>query len=122
MKVRGLLCGLMTLIALPLGAGGRLTMTASPAVSFAPTNLIVRAVVEADPENRWMEIIADSADFYRASSIQLEGEKAPRTIMFEFRSLPPGTYHVRAVVIGSGGQPRASAQQHVSVIGSGVGH
>jgi hypothetical protein len=122
MRVPGLLCGLMMLIALPLGAGGRLTMTASPAVSFAPANLIVRAIVEADPENRWMEIIADSGDFYRASSIQLEGEKAPRTIMFEFRSLPPGTYHVRGVVSGSGGQARAFAQQHVSVIGSGVGH
>ena len=122
MKVRGLLCGLMMLIALPLGAGAPLTLKVSPAISLAPADLIVRAVVEADPENRWMEIVADSTDFYRASEIQLDGEKAPRTTTFEFRSLPPGTYQVRGVLTGSGGQPRASAQQQVSVIGSGAGH
>ena len=37
---------------LPLGAGERLTMKVSPAVAFAPANLIVRAMTVPDPDNR----------------------------------------------------------------------
>ena len=61
-------------------------------------------MIEADQDNRAVEIIAESADFYRSSEIQLEGDKAPRTTNFEFRSLPPGTYEVRALLIGTGGR------------------
>ena len=32
--------------------------------------------------------------------------------MFEFRSLPPGTYEVRAHLIGTGGAPREPCRQH----------
>jgi hypothetical protein len=90
-------------------------------VAFAPANLVVRATIEANAENRAVEIIAESADFYRSSQIQLEGNKAPRTNQFEFRSLPPGTYEVRALLIGTDGQARAHARQQVSVIANGVG-
>ena len=55
-------------------------------------------MIEADQDNRAVEIVAESADFYRSSQIQLEGDKAPRTTNFEFRSLPPGTYEVRALL------------------------
>ena len=108
---------------LPLGAGApeRLSMKASPAVSFAPANLVVRAMIEADADNRFVEIVAESADFYRSSQVQLEGETAPRTNQFEFRSLPPGTYEVRALLIGADGQPRAQVRQTVNVIAGGMG-
>src|ERR1044071_2272441 len=72
MKVRAALLGILTLIAtLPLGAGERITMKVSPAVAFAPANLIVRTMVVADEENRAIEIIAESQDFYRSSMVQL---------------------------------------------------
>src|SRR5262245_7444309 len=87
---------LLAFTALPLGAGEPIRMKVSPAVAFAPANLIVRATIEADAANRAVEIIAESTDFYRSSEIQLQGEKAARTNTFEFRSLPPGTYEVRA--------------------------
>ena len=106
---------------LPLGAGERMTMKVSPAVSFAPANLIVRAMIVADADNRSVEIVAESQDFYRSSEIQLEGEKAPRTSMFEFRSLPPGTYEVRANLLGANGQSRAMIRQQINVIASGAG-
>ena len=123
MKLRASLFGILMLTTtLPIGAGERITVRVSPAVAFAPANLIVRAMIEADSENRAVQIIAESADFYRSSEIQLEGDKAPRTSMFEFRSLPPGTYEVRALLIGSGGQQRAFARQQVNVIPSGAGH
>ena len=122
MKVRTTLFGILMLTTtLPLGAGERLTMKVSPAVAFAPANLIVRAMIEADADNRAVEIIAESPDFYRSSQIQLEGDKAPRTNQFEFRSLPPGTYEVRALLIGADGHQRAYARQQVNVIASGAG-
>ena len=112
----------MTLVAtLPLGAGERMTIKVSPAVAFAPANLIVRTMIVADADNRAVEIIAESTDFYRSSEIQLDGDKAPRTTMFEFRSLPPGTYEVRANLIGAGRQQRAWVRQQINVIAGGTG-
>ena len=114
---------LMLIATLPLGAGAgeRISMKVSPAVAFAPANLVVRAMIEANADNRAVEIIAESDDFYRSSQIQLEGDKAPRTNQFEFRSLPPGTYEVRALLIGADGRHTAYARQSVNVIASGAG-
>ena len=122
MKVRACLLGiLMTSTTLPIGAGERITMKVSPAVSFAPANLVVRTTIEADAGNRAVEIVAESPDFYRSSEIQLEGDRAARTTTFEFRSLPPGTYEVRAKLLGVDGQQRAAVRQQVNVIASGQG-
>jgi hypothetical protein len=122
MKLRARLFGILMLTTtLPIGAGERITVRVSPAVAFAPANLIVRAMIEADEQNRAVQIIAESADFYRSSEIQLEGARAPRTSTFEFHSLPPGTYEVRALLLGAGGQQRAFARQQVNVIASGAG-
>jgi len=120
MKVRAALFGILTLTAtMPLGAGERLALKVSPAVSFAPANLVVRATVPVDADNRAIEIVAESEDFYRSSEIQLEGDRAARTTMFEFRSLPPGTYEVRANLFGPNGQSRALIRQQVNVLASG---
>ena len=122
MKARIVLLGiLMATATMPLGAGEAITIRVSPAVAFAPANLIVRATIEADAENRAVIVTADSADFYRASEIQLDGNQAARTNTFEFRSLPPGRYEVRATLIGSGGRPRGAVRQQVNVISSGGG-
>jgi len=104
---------------LPLGAGEKITMKVSPAVAFAPANLVVRAMVVADADNRAVEIVAESEDFYRSSMIQLDGERAARTSQFEFRSLPPGLYEVRANLYGSNGSQRASIRAQVNVMASG---
>jgi len=121
MKVRACVLGILMASAAtwPAGAGEPITLKVSPAVAFAPANLVVRAVVEANDANRAIEIVAESTDFYRSSEMQLEGEKAARTTTFEFRSLPPGTYEVRAKLMGANGQPRASVRQQVTVIASG---
>ncbi len=122
MKVKAALLGILMVTAtLPLGAGEKMTMNVSPAVAFAPANLIVRAMILADPDNRAMEVVAESEDFYRSSTIQLEGEQAARTSMFEFRNLPPGTYEVRANLIGANGEQRATIRQQINVIASGAG-
>jgi hypothetical protein len=122
MRVRSILFGLLLMtFTMPVGAGERMTVRVSPAVAFAPANLIVRAHIEADAQNRAVEIVAESTEFYRSSEIQLDGENAPRTNTFEFRSLPPGTYEVRARLLGPSGAERASVRQSINVIASAAG-
>ena len=105
----------------PMGAGERITLKVSPAVAFAPANLVVRTTILADAENSAVQIVAESDDFYRSSEMQLEGDKAVRTATFEFRSVPSGTYQVSANLIGADGRSRGIIRQQVNVVASGVG-
>ena len=120
---RTILVGILMIAGmLRMEAGGAapLVVNASPAVAFAPATLVVRATVTADAHNRLMEVSADSGDFYRSSTIELEGDHAPRTNSFEFRSLPPGSYEVCARLFGDDGRQRAMARQEVQIIASGA--
>jgi len=120
MKFRVILCGLlMTVSVLSVGAGEKVTMKASPEISFAPAHLTVRTVVEPDADNRSLEIVIDSPDYYRSSLIQLEGDQAPRTSIVEFRSVPGGNYEISARLLGQGGESRAFARRQVDVLSSG---
>src|SRR5260370_32269440 len=113
MRRAGLIGILMLAGALPTGAGtpDPVSVRATPAVAFAPATPLVRTTVEADAHNRAIEVSADSGEFFRSSAVELEGEHAPRTNVFEFRSLPPGIYEVRARLIGADGRQRALARQ-----------
>lgn len=110
-----LVCALVLATA-TLGSEQRLAMKLAGAVAFAPADLVVRTTVPADEENRAIEIVAESIDFYRSSEIQLEGERAPRTTMFHLRSLPGGQYEVRAILKGPGGRRLALVQSRFSVV------
>ena len=98
-----------------------MTVKVTPAVAFAPANLIVRTMIEADADNRAIAIVAESSDFYRSSEIQLDGDHAPRTNTFEFRSLPSGTYQVKAMLLGSDAEPRVTIRRQINVIANGAG-
>jgi len=115
-----LLVGLLVASAGPLGADARLSMKVSPAVAFAPANLTLRATVVPDSRNRMLQIIAESDDYYRSSDIQLDGERAPRTTLVHFKSLPGGVYQVSALLKGAGGEELAFAQYDVTVVESGL--
>jgi hypothetical protein len=97
-------------------AGAKLTMKVSPAVAFAPANLVVRTSIEADADNRGMEIVAESPDFYRSSEMTLDGDRAPRTTTFEFKNMPPGAYDVTATLFDASGNVRTTATSQVSII------
>ena len=101
-------------LALPVSASEPLTMRVSPAVSFAPAQITVRTVVEIDAANRALEIVAQSADFYRRSSIELDGERASRLNVFELKNLPSGTYEVTSILVGAEG-PRATVSRRFRV-------
>lgn len=121
MKLAACFFGLLMVTAtFPAGAGERLAIRVSPAVAFAPANLIIQAIVESDPENRAMQISAESNDFYRSSEIPLDGDKAPRVSRLEFRNLPSGSYEVKATLLDSVGHKRAHVRQQVNIIVSGA--
>jgi hypothetical protein len=122
MKWRAVILGAaIAAVAAPIRANDRLALRVSPTVSFAPANLVVRATVEANQENRSIEIVAESEDFYRSSQMQLDGDRAPRTTLFEFRSLPTGYYQVRATLRGVSGKEITSTQTQINVVGSDSG-
>jgi hypothetical protein len=110
--------GLMVAAITTGAANGSLSMRVSPAMSFAPANLVIRTRIEPDADNRAIEVIADGEDFMRSSMMQLEGDRAPKTAVFEFRSVPTGEYQVTASLIGADGKRRAMERTHVNVIAS----
>src|SRR5215470_1245529 len=89
-----------------LEGGDAIRMQVTPALSVAPAFLTVRVRVEAAAENRGLQVVAESADFYRSSEVQLEGDRGESLSVFEFRNLPSGTYQITGVLVGSNG-PRA---------------
>ena len=119
MKVRWLIVAMTLASTVAGGAKERVSLRVSPAFSFAPANLVIRASIEPDTQNRSIEVIADSPEFYRSSMIQLEGDRAPKTMIFEFRSVPPGDYQLTATVNGPAGQTRAVTRATVTVFEGG---
>src|SRR5262245_4417644 len=91
-----------------LDGGEPMQMRLSPAVSTAPGFLTVRINVETAADNRALQVVAESPDFYRSSEISLDGRNSSRLNVFEFRNLPTGLYHVTGVLVGPHG-PRAMA-------------
>src|SRR5262245_36836703 len=100
-----------------LDGGQPLILQVSPLMAPAPAFVSVRATVEANDDNRALEIVAQSSEFYRSSRVDLPGRQAPRLAVFDYPSLPPGLYDVTAVLVGTGGK-RATATRLVRVVGS----
>ncbi len=95
-------------------ATGKLELKVSPAVSMAPAYVTVRVMVEPDRENRELEIIADSGDFYRRTVMDLEGEQAPKINELKLIDIPGGEYDVSAILHDAHGV-RLSAHQSIIV-------
>jgi hypothetical protein len=108
-------------LSVSIDASDLMTMTVSPAQSFAPASLRVRVRIEPSPENRELEIVADSSEFYRSSLVQLDGDRAPRIVTLDFPGLPGGDYQVRGSLFDSVGHQRAGVRQQARVIPFGGG-
>jgi hypothetical protein len=121
MKLRILAVTLLLSSTAALVAGERLTMRVSPARSFAPSNLTVQIHLEPDADNRVLEVVAESGEYYRSSRIELDGADAPRTLVFEMRNLPGGAYDVRCALTDHVGRQRAAVHSQAIVLGSADG-
>jgi hypothetical protein len=101
----------------PAGGSEPLTLKVTPATSFAPATMWVRARMEPSASNRSLEIVADGENFYRSSIIPLDGEQAPRLIELNLKAVPSGHYEIVAILTDASGNQRAVARQPASVIG-----
>ena len=112
----GIIFGVVLLGALSGVEGAEpLRLRVSPEAMLAPGFVTVRASIEADAENRLLEVTATSADFYRSSTVEMDGAQAPRLSVFEFRGLPPGDYEFAGRLIGVHG-PRATVFRLARVV------
>jgi hypothetical protein len=119
MNVKASLIILFVGLTIPAGAVDRVSIKVSPTVAFAPANLLVQATVDVSAENRALEVIAESPEFYRSSEITLDGDRAPRVTLMQFKSMPSGVYQVRAVVRGVEGKEFASTGAKVNIVEAG---
>jgi hypothetical protein len=108
------LCVYLACSAASIAGERRLTIRVSPAAATAPAFVRVQVTVASDADNRALEVVADSSNFYRASHVPLDGEGAPTLRVFEFPHLPSGVYEMRATLIGSTGE-RATAATMIQV-------
>ena len=74
------------------------------AAVLAPTDVVVQAFIEPDRRNRRVEFVVDSESMFASSTVELDGEHAPRTKEVRFRRLPAGMYEVRVTLIGTNGE------------------
>ena len=112
------LFGLAFSTATIVAAGEPVSIRVNPSVSVAPTMLAIRVAVAPQSQNRALEIVVDSSDFYRSSRVQLEGDRAPVINTLKIDSVPAGTYEVTATVIGADGRRGMVARAHVEVMGA----
>lgn len=118
MKKRiGLLLGLFLVTMPSVGASaGRRLVVDAPTVMLAPGHLVVRTLVDPDPENGAIRVVAESSDFYRRSEIELDGNAAPRSSTFEYSDLPRGTYEIHAFLLDAHGDELAAVVRRLDVI------
>jgi hypothetical protein len=105
----------MLVLGAPLAGQDAVSVTVWPEVSFEPAQVTVRVFVEPHPDNRALEVVAESAGFFRRSHQQLEGDRASRTSEFEYRDLPAGDYNIRVALIRLDGSEEANAVAKLKV-------
>jgi len=93
----------------------KLDLRVSPAISLAPASVVVRAIVEHDSQNRELEIVADSSEFYRRTVVDLDGEQAPKTTELKLIDIPGGEYEITATLYTERGV-RTSVRRAIMVM------
>lgn len=117
---------LAVLVALTLGTLGvatggaaekRLRIDIVPRFSSIPGAFRVRAIVAPEDRNRTLEVVADSANYYRSSTIVLDGANAAKVTEMFLLNLPKGTYQVTVTLTDAEGN-RTSDSRQVGVGGA----
>jgi hypothetical protein len=96
-------------------ASDAVSVSVSPTVANEPARVTIRVSVEPDADNRALDVITESENFFRRSYRQLEGERSARTSVFEYDGLPAGDYQVRVVLIAEDGSPEAVAVARMQI-------
>jgi hypothetical protein len=95
----------------------RLRVHVYPSFAQAPALVRIQAMIAPAAENRVLEFVADSGNYYRSSTIELSGAESPRAYTVEFRSVPEGVYQVQVVLRDGDSRVRATLYYRVVVVG-----
>jgi hypothetical protein len=87
------------------------SVSVRPSAAFAPAAIRILATVERNPENRFLIVTAESEEYVRSSSVQLDGELGARVHQFLFDQLPAGVYRITATVERAGGHDVLAKQE-----------
>jgi hypothetical protein len=74
-------------------------------------NVLVTVRIVPDAGNRYLTIQADSLEYYRSSRVQLSGDEAPIIHTLMLRSLPSGSYEIRAILTRTDDVEKATPTQ-----------
>ena len=91
--VAGVLAGSMQ-----MSADEAISITVRPAVTSYRGNAQLKVLVSRNDKNRLLVWEVDGPNYYRSSSIELDGAASPRSYLFTVRDLPGGEFDVRATV------------------------
>jgi len=83
---------------LQLDQGPALKVTVTPHFSHDPGSFLVTVHVRRDAGNQVLTLTADSLDFVRSGSIELDGADAALRYVRMFDDLPAGSYVIRVEV------------------------
>jgi hypothetical protein len=84
--------------AIPLNADEPITVSVWPSIAVARGNAQLKVFVQRNDANRTLSWEVDGPDYYRSSTMQLEGASAPKSWFFFVHDLPEGVFAVRATV------------------------
>lgn len=116
---RVLLVAAILMTAATVSGRERLELRARPAFAYEPADLQLEFAIVPDAENRALDVVAESYDFYRSSLIELEGERAQHIVSIHYHGLPAGEYFVRGVLLDVKGRERAMVQRQITVMSTG---
>jgi hypothetical protein len=91
--VAGVLAG-----SLHLNADEAISITVRPSVTSFRGSAQLKVLVARDEKNRSLVWEVDGPNYYRSSSIDLDGAAAARSYFFVVKDLPAGEFDVRATV------------------------
>ncbi len=81
-----------------LSADDAISITVRPAVTSFRGNALLKVIVSRNERNRSLVWEVDGPNYYRSSSISLDGAAAARSYVFMVKDLPGGEFDVRATV------------------------
>ena len=81
-----------------MSADEAISITVRPSVTSFRGNAMLRVLVSRNEKNRMLVWEVDGPNYYRSSSMTLDGAAAARSYFFMVKDLPGGDFDVRATV------------------------
>jgi hypothetical protein len=100
---------LVFLVVTPSAAEDAVMIRVTPQLCVEGSSVRITVNIERHDDNRVLTIVADSADFFRSSAIQLSGDRAPVQHLLLLEALPSGTDEVRATLTRENDERRFAA-------------